>query len=1276
MDSFSRYTSGNCHKSAYDGVFGAQQKLSSLPPSTLAPRLDEYAEIFGGYQAAAASPPFSVFVLDLPLDDGSNKLLREFDYAEVFGDCEDVAFGSTIEDLVRQCSGGDRGYGSSDYGEDESWSPAQSGSVSDEFDGLAESDKSLRLSDDDGHLRLSDDDGHQSLENPTEHLNAFHNESSQSNTAAMLVGKSQVKNITALPGYTLTHYESPVSWDGEDESCSVSVLDDLDLDACKEYSRRVEKQCSTFPANSVHRGSSAPRSDLNHIEKHGNSASKPFLSVSEISLRTKPSRLPPPSRPPPALVLKKGESDRLRSKLNASKNASFSFDVEADVTLSPDVREDGNKNFQSKHERAKESLERKDIRSHCAMTAEEETSKGVRTSSIKDEKLLKSLGKETKVSIPYIEEKMSATRDTEDISGSYSNSSIDSCAGGVAWREETEYFEVIEKKVKVFKKDQGLEEEWPRLEMTSKQQKILKTTLHDPKGFREEVEPNKMAHQCDSHQAVPDSIQQFGDSGRLQKDLTVIVEVLQEADGNLSEVVVDAKVEADRNLSEVVVDGKVKVSPKGMDTEKVFIGDAILTKQNSVCQGGLDDVERAETKERVKLRKEPEGTKAASQVGFENETRKTHGPNENEMITKEAKKYEEHDKKLYRVVGLGKFENQHLTCEDEKDELTYRNAFHQVRDEKEEKMGLKIKVTEERSGDASRGHIAEVFQTKGHTNLTSAGALEEHSGHTEEIEDAERNEHEREVECDVDNHVVFEENQLKAFDCGRELDGAVATSGSGKHDDGIVQLKAEPNKSVYEAVSRVESTSVKGKSKGFGKSKNEFDGGSIGSATINTLESSLLPKKMKDLNIYASGMGIPCAMADNVSSDFAYGHERKKVVYTEDDQGLPSKGTQFTSKGADISDTFTPYKVMRESTTNGTNVEDASSVLKHNGDTSFSIKNSTHKIERKGYIMKENLDTKDQKTGERIRRDIELENEHIKRLEEEKERERERAKDRMAVGKADLESREKSYAEVHERAEKAAVDRATAEVRQRAMAGARQRLEKASTETKLRDERAAVERATAEARQRAAEKSMAQKFAAEGHVRVERPVSDRFQTSFRSADMRQNSLASDIRSESTGISNSLRYSYSFPHVGADGESPQRCKARLERYRRTAERAANALAEKNRRDLLAQREREEMNRVAETLDIEVKRWANGKEGNLRALLSTLQYILGPDSGWQPVPLTEVITSAAVKKAYRKATLCVHPDKLQQRGAAIQQKYICEKVFDLLKEAWNKFNSEER
>lgn len=59
------------------------------------------------------------------------------------------------------------------------------------------------------------------------------------------------------------------------------------------------------------------------------------------------------------------------------------------------------------------------------------------------------------------------------------------------------------------------------------------------------------------------------------------------------------------------------------------------------------------------------------------------------------------------------------------------------------------------------------------------------------------------------------------------------------------------------------------------------------------------------------------------------------------------------------------------------------------------------------------------------------------------------------------------------------------------------------------------------------------------------------------------------------------------------------------------------------------------------------------------------MLWPECGWQPVSLTDLITGASVKKVYRKATLCIHPDKVQQKGATLQQKYIAEKVFDLLK-----------
>lgn len=143
----------------------------------------------------------------------------------------------------------------------------------------------------------------------------------------------------------------------------------------------------------------------------------------------------------------------------------------------------------------------------------------------------------------------------------------------------------------------------------------------------------------------------------------------------------------------------------------------------------------------------------------------------------------------------------------------------------------------------------------------------------------------------------------------------------------------------------------------------------------------------------------------------------------------------------------------------------------------------------------------------------------------------------------------------------------------------------------------------------------------------------------------------------------------------EGESEERRKARLDHFQTTQARVAQALADLNEREFRAQQEQEERHRIAEAMETEMKRWAAGKEGNLRALLSSLQQVLAPDLGWKPVTLTDLITSSQVKIAYKKAALCVHPDKVQQKGANLEQKYVAEKVFDLLKEAWNKFNVEE-
>ncbi|XP_074586752.1 uncharacterized protein LOC141842497 [Curcuma longa] len=333
--------------------------------------------------------------------------------------------------------------------------------------------------------------------------------------------------------------------------------------------------------------------------------------------------------------------------------------------------------------------------------------------------------------------------------------------------------------------------------------------------------------------------------------------------------------------------------------------------------------------------------------------------------------------------------------------------------------------------------------------------------------------------------------------------------------------------------------------------------------------------------------------------------------------------------------------------------------------------------------------------GGRMEKDRKSSENLTRKLEEvvEREREREREKDRAEVERAIHEVHERANTKARERAERIAVERVTAEARQRALKEAQEKADKASVlaaeksvanqalkEARLKAERAAVERAIAEARERAAERALAEKAAGNDRERKERPNGFYKDRMSKENGMVENSKR--YKDGSTGaqfhsigsLNNSKGYSYLDSQ--SDSESTLRYRARFERHQRTAERVAKALAEKNLRDVLAQREQAERNRLAEYLDPDIKRWSNGKEGNLRALLSTLQYILGPESGWQPISLTDVITATAVKKAYRKATLYVHPDKLQQRGASIRQKYICEKVFDLLKEAWNKFNSEER
>lgn len=96
---------------------------------------------------------------------------------------------------------------------------------------------------------------------------------------------------------------------------------------------------------------------------------------------------------------------------------------------------------------------------------------------------------------------------------------------------------------------------------------------------------------------------------------------------------------------------------------------------------------------------------------------------------------------------------------------------------------------------------------------------------------------------------------------------------------------------------------------------------------------------------------------------------------------------------------------------------------------------------------------------------------------------------------------------------------------------------------------------------------------------------------------------------------------------------------------------------------------------ELMNENIKLWSSGKENNIRMLLSTLHHVLWANSGWHAVPIHSLIDSAQVKRAYQKARLCLHPDKLQQRGVTKSQKFLADKAFTVLQDAWAAFVSQD-
>uniref|UniRef100_A0A7E4V094 Cyclin-G-associated kinase n=1 Tax=Panagrellus redivivus TaxID=6233 RepID=A0A7E4V094_PANRE len=73
-------------------------------------------------------------------------------------------------------------------------------------------------------------------------------------------------------------------------------------------------------------------------------------------------------------------------------------------------------------------------------------------------------------------------------------------------------------------------------------------------------------------------------------------------------------------------------------------------------------------------------------------------------------------------------------------------------------------------------------------------------------------------------------------------------------------------------------------------------------------------------------------------------------------------------------------------------------------------------------------------------------------------------------------------------------------------------------------------------------------------------------------------------------------------------------------------------------------RTEEEKFMDPVSIQIRNWTHDKNGNIRALLSSLNEVLWEGAGnWNVPSITDMLSDSVVKKSYHRACLLVHPDK---------------------------------